>query len=83
MANEDTRKVNLGNLEAETEDMQERRQEGEREEQQDMNQGTSTGTHDTVRHGVKWGDSYKSPETSKKKRNSATKEPKPPNDDNI
>ena len=83
MANEDTRKVNLGNLEAETEDMQERRQEGEREEQQDMNQGTSTGTHDTVRHGVKWRDSYKSTETSKEKRNSAKKEPKPADDENI
>jgi hypothetical protein len=82
MSNEDTRKDKLGNLESETEDMQERRHESEREEQQEMNQGTSTGTHDTVRHGVKWGDSYKSPETSKKKRNSATEEPKPLDDDN-
>jgi hypothetical protein len=82
MSNEDTRKDKLGNLESETEDMQERRQESEREEQQDMNQGTSTGTHDTVRHGVKWGDSYKSPETSKKKGKSATEEPKPLDDDN-
>ena len=82
MANEDTRKVNLGNLEADTEDMQEQRQESEREEQQDMNQGASTGTHDTIRHGVKWGDSYKWPESSKKKRKSATKEPERPDDDN-
>jgi hypothetical protein len=80
MANEDTPKVKLVNLESETEDIQERGQDSEREEQQEMNQGTSTGTHDTVRHGVKWGDSYKSPETSERKGKSVRKESKPEDD---
>ncbi len=30
----------------------------ERNEMQDLNQGTDTGTHGSIRHGVKWGASY-------------------------
>ena len=51
------------------EDREEIRRESERVEQQDLNQGTDTGTHDTTRRGVKWGDSYrgkKGPNKSKK-----------------
>ena len=43
MGSEDTRKVKLGNLEAETEDMQERRQESERDTQARAHQGEDEG----------------------------------------
>lgn len=45
-------------LESEMEGRDEARLESERAEQEDLNQGFSTGTHDTTRHGVDWGPSY-------------------------
>lgn len=45
-------------LEAQDEQRVEERRLGERTEQQNLNQGTDTGTHDSTRHGVKWGAAY-------------------------
>jgi len=33
----------------------------EQDVQQDLNQGMTTGTHDSTRHGVNWGKSYQVP----------------------
>ena len=41
------------------EDREAQRRESEEVEQQDLNQGMDTGTHDTTRHGVDWGASYR------------------------
>jgi hypothetical protein len=41
------------------EDREEQRRESEEAEQQDLNQGMDTGTHDSNRHGVDWGPSYR------------------------
>jgi hypothetical protein len=41
------------------EDNEERRRSDERNQQEDLNQGMTTGTHDSTRSGVDWGDSYK------------------------
>ena len=60
MAGTRTHKPKSGNLEAEQADWEEERQESEQAEQQDLNQGMSTGTHDTARHGVDWPSSYRS-----------------------
>lgn len=58
------------------EDRDEGRQESEQIEQQDLNQGMDTGTHDSTRHGVDWGPSYRgkkggSQEKSMKQKNAA------------
>jgi hypothetical protein len=45
-------------LEAEQEQRVEERGNSDRNEQQDLNQGMETGTHDSTRHGVKWGAAY-------------------------
>jgi hypothetical protein len=45
-------------LEAQDEQRVEERRLDERTEQQDLNQGMDTGTHDSTRHGVKWGAAY-------------------------
>ena len=42
------------------EDRETERRESEEVEQQDLNQGMDTGTHDSTRHGVDWGASYRS-----------------------
>jgi hypothetical protein len=41
------------------EDREEGRRESEEAEQKDLNQGMDTGTHDSTRHGVEWGASYR------------------------
>ena len=41
------------------EDREAERRESEEVEQQDLNQGMDTGTHDSTRHGVDWGASYR------------------------
>jgi hypothetical protein len=46
-------------LEAAQEDRGEERHTAEEIEQQDLNQGMDTGTHDSTRHGVEWGRSYR------------------------
>jgi hypothetical protein len=56
-------------LEAAQEDHEESRHTAEQDEQQDLNQGMDTGTHDSTRHGVDWGRSYRTrnkPSDSKK-----------------
>jgi hypothetical protein len=47
-------------LEAEMEKRDDGRLEAERDELEDLNQGMSTGTHDSTRSGVNWGPSYTS-----------------------
>ena len=42
-------------------DHEQRRREEEEAQQQDLNQGSTTGTHDSTRHGVEWGESYRNP----------------------
>jgi hypothetical protein len=51
-------------VEAEVNDRDEVRREGEQAEQQDLNQGMDTGTHGSERHGVNWGPSYRVKHTS-------------------
>ena len=46
-------------MELDIEDRDATRSEEEVAEQQDLNQGMSTGTRDSTRHGVNWGRSYK------------------------
>jgi hypothetical protein len=55
-------------LEAQDEQRVEERRLGERTEQQDLNQGMDTGTHDSTRHGVKWGAAYQYRDDSNLKR---------------
>jgi len=45
-------------LQAEEEQLESERKTIARNEQQDLNQGMDSGTHDSVRHGVKWGTAY-------------------------
>ena len=45
-------------LQAEEEQLETQRKTIARNEQQDLNQGMDSRTHDSVRHGVKWGDAY-------------------------
>jgi hypothetical protein len=45
-------------LQAEEEQLESERKTIARNEQQDLNQGMDSGTHDSVRHGVKWGAAY-------------------------
>jgi hypothetical protein len=59
MAGTGTKKSNTGNLDAKDEEREEIRREDERDEQQDLNQGSSTGTHDTSKHSVDWGPAYR------------------------
>jgi hypothetical protein len=46
-------------LDSQNEQRVEERRLDERTEQQELNQGTDTGTHDSTRHGVKWGAAYR------------------------
>jgi hypothetical protein len=48
-------------LDAEQIERQEARRATEHDTQEDVDQGMSTGTHSTTRHGVDWGRSYRSP----------------------
>ena len=64
MAGTGTRKARTNDLESGVEDREQIRRSDEQAERQDLNQGMSTGTHDTQRHGVNWGASYKSKTTS-------------------
>jgi len=48
-----------GNLEEREEDWEEERRSEEHDEQEDLNQGSAPGTHDSTKHGVKWGASYR------------------------
>jgi hypothetical protein len=57
---EDPKDKIANELEAEMEERDESRLEAERTELEDLNQGMSTGTTDSTRHGVKWGPSYTS-----------------------
>jgi hypothetical protein len=47
------------NLESDVKEREEDRSEADRDQQQDLNQGMDTGTHDTERTGINWGDDYK------------------------
>jgi len=70
MAGTGTKKSVPANLAAKEEDREEIRRETERDELQDLNQGTATGTHDSVKHAVDWGKSYqgRSPQFRKTRR---------------
>ena len=52
-------KSDSSNTGGEQEDREERRRSDEQNEQEELNQGMSTGTHDSKRSGVDWGDSYR------------------------
>jgi hypothetical protein len=47
-----------GGDEGQVEEREETRRTSDRNEQQDLNQGMSTGSHDTTRTGVDWPSSY-------------------------
>jgi hypothetical protein len=55
-------------LEAEEQEQEDGRSTAERNVQQDLNQGMSTGTHGSVRHGVNWGSAYQTGTAVTKKR---------------
>ena len=59
MADTGTAKSKTDNLDAKEEQRVEERHIAERNEEQDLNQGMDTGTHDSTRHGVAWGPSYR------------------------
>jgi hypothetical protein len=46
-------------LEADASARDEDRSEADRDQQQDLDQGMDTGTHDSERTGINWGDDYK------------------------
>ncbi len=46
-------------LDAEMNEREAERLEGEQDEQQDLNQGMDTGTHSSTKSGVDWGPSYR------------------------
>jgi hypothetical protein len=48
-----------GGDEGQVEEREEGRRTSDRKEQQDLNQGMSTGSHDTTRTGVDWPSSYR------------------------
>ncbi len=59
MAHEKQNNPESPDLEAAQEDREESEREADEAEQQDLNQGMSTGTHDSTRHGVDWGRAYR------------------------
>jgi len=71
-------KSNPSNSGGGTEDREERRRTDEQNEQEDLNQGMETGTHDSRRSGVNWGESYKNPKDGKEKSKAANASGGPP-----
>jgi len=63
-------------MEAEVDDRDGVRREGEQAEQQDLNQGMDTGTHETTRHGVNWGPSYRVKKTNARSKGSKQRDKK-------
>ena len=59
------------------EDNEERRRSDEQNEQEDLNQGMTTGTHDSTRSGVDWGDSYRNLKV-KREKSTASNDAGPP-----
>jgi hypothetical protein len=46
-------------VKADVKEHEEDRSEADRDQQQDLNQGMDTGTHDTERTGINWGEDYR------------------------
>lgn len=60
-------------LDADQEQQKEVGQQIDQNEQQDLLQGMQTGTHDSIRHGIRWGASYQVKKTTSRKQLKTTR----------